>query len=64
MVGREHVCTVLDLDFNVVKTHRYSMTGWGLTHDSKRLILSDGSDKLFFLDAESFQVPGHQRYRS
>lgn len=32
----------------------YNTEGWGLTHDDKYLIMSDGSDKLFFLDPETF----------
>jgi glutamine cyclotransferase len=30
--------------------------GWGLTHDGSSLILSDGSDTLYFLDPDSFAV--------
>lgn len=30
--------------------------GWGITHDSKQLILSDGSEKLYFVDTTNFQV--------
>lgn len=32
--------------------------GWGLTHDSRRLILSDGSSTLYFLDPETFREEG------
>jgi glutaminyl-peptide cyclotransferase len=39
----------------------YPTEGWGLTHDGQRLILSDGSATLYFLDPETFaplgQVP-------
>jgi glutamine cyclotransferase len=37
----------------------YSTEGWGITHDSEKLIMSDGSDKLFFLDPDTFQKTGH-----
>ncbi|WP_276486113.1 glutaminyl-peptide cyclotransferase [Paraflavitalea pollutisoli] len=30
--------------------------GWGLTHDSASLIMSDGSSNLYFLDPETLQV--------
>jgi glutaminyl-peptide cyclotransferase len=30
--------------------------GWGITHDSKNLILSDGTDKIHFLDTASLKV--------
>ena len=33
----------------------YSTEGWGLTYDGKRLIMSDGSSNLYFLDPETFQ---------
>ncbi len=42
--------------FNPVSTFRYTGEGWGLTHDGKHLILSDGSATLRFLDPKSFQV--------
>jgi len=34
------------------KTYSYPREGWGLTTDGKRLVASDGSSKLFFMDAE------------
>jgi glutamine cyclotransferase len=37
------------------RTFTYSGEGWGLTHDGKRLILSDGSATLRFLDPETFR---------
>lgn len=30
--------------------------GWGLTHDSSSLIMSDGSSNLYYLDPESLQI--------
>ncbi|EDZ66683.1 glutamine cyclotransferase superfamily [Nitrosococcus oceani AFC27] len=33
----------------------YSTEGWGLTHDDRHLIMSNGSSTLSFLDAETFQ---------
>jgi glutamine cyclotransferase len=36
--------------FDLQKTFMYSGEGWGLTHDDKRLILSDGTSRLRFLD--------------
>jgi glutaminyl-peptide cyclotransferase len=43
-------------DFSLIRRFTYSTEGWGLTHDGEQLIMSDGSDRLFFLDPESFQV--------
>ncbi len=36
----------------------YSGEGWGLTHDSKQLIMSDGTPSLRFLDPATFQETG------
>ncbi len=36
----------------------YRTEGWGLTSDGKRLIMSDGSETLYFLDPETFAVQG------
>jgi glutamine cyclotransferase len=33
----------------------YSTEGWGLTYDGNRLIMSDGSSNLFFLDPDTIQ---------
>ncbi|MFZ6013946.1 MAG: glutaminyl-peptide cyclotransferase [Bacteroidota bacterium] len=33
----------------------YATEGWGLTHDNKNLIMSDGSEKLTFLDTTSLK---------
>jgi glutaminyl-peptide cyclotransferase len=37
---------------------RYRGEGWGLTHDGRRLILSDGTDRLRFFDPQSRQETG------
>lgn len=41
-------------DFSFVKSFEYPRQGWGLTHDSRYLIASDGSATLYFLDPETF----------
>jgi glutamine cyclotransferase len=43
-------------DFSTAKTFSYETEGWGLTHDGKQLIMSDGSDKLFFRDSVTLEV--------
>jgi glutamine cyclotransferase len=42
--------------FAVRKRFRYAGQGWGLTHDGRHLIMSDGSSTLRFLDPETFRV--------
>jgi glutamine cyclotransferase len=39
----------------VLDTFEITTEGWGLTHDGTRLILSDGTSTLHFLDPETFQ---------
>jgi len=34
----------------------YDTQGWGITHDGTRLIMSDGTPNLYFMDPESFEV--------
>ena len=50
---------VYDLDtFKQLEEFTYPTEGWGLTHDGERLIMSDGSAKLYFLDPVSFERIG------
>lgn len=42
----------------LLQTFRYPGEGWGLTHDGKRLILSDGTATLRFLDPKTLQETG------
>jgi len=47
---------VFDLDFNELAQFPYKTEGWGLTHDQENLIMSDGSDNLYFLSPEDFKI--------
>jgi glutaminyl-peptide cyclotransferase len=38
------------------KTFKLPSEGWGLTTDGQHLIMSNGSEKLYFLDSESFTI--------
>ena len=38
------------------KTFRYSGEGWGLSHNDKELIMSDGTDTIRFIDPTTFNV--------
>ncbi len=42
--------------FKLIREHTYTGEGWGLTNDGKRLILSDGSAQLRFIDPQTFAV--------
>lgn len=45
-------------DFALLDQFNYQTEGWGLAHDGERLIMSDGTNKLYFLDLSSLQVTG------
>ncbi|WP_083422083.1 glutaminyl-peptide cyclotransferase [Arsenicibacter rosenii] len=43
------VCFQYTMDFTPVTSFNYHTQGWGLTHKDTTLIMSDGSNKLYFL---------------
>ncbi len=45
---------VYDRDFNKLQTFQYPTEGWGITNYSDKLIMSDGSEKLYVIDPDSF----------
>lgn len=50
---------VWDLEtFKQVGSFTYTGEGWGLTFDGEKLIMSDGSEELRFLDPETFKETG------
>jgi len=54
---RERTGWVYDLDeFSLQDQFSYATEGWGLTQDGERLIMSDGSAYLYFLDPETFTI--------
>lgn len=46
------VCFRYDMNFKLNKTFTYYTQGWGMTHDNKTLIMSDGSSKIYFYNTE------------
>ena len=44
--------------FELLQEFSYPTEGWGITHDGKRLIMSDGTSILHFLDPETFEEIG------
>ena len=66
LTWQTNVGFVYDLTtFKPVRTFAYSGEGWGLTHDGKRLIMSDGesSGELRFVDPSSFKELGRLTVR-
>jgi glutaminyl-peptide cyclotransferase len=45
-------------DFKKIREHSYTGEGWGLCYDGHRLVMTDGSDRLFFRDPETFALSG------
>jgi glutamine cyclotransferase len=51
-----HLGLVYDrFSFRLLRTFSYAEEGWGLTHDGKSLILSDGTPTLRFIDPATFK---------
>ena len=56
LTWRSHVGFVYDKDtFELQKRFSYPTEGWGITHDEKHLIMSDGTSTLRLLDPKTFQ---------
>ncbi|RCW47713.1 MULTISPECIES: glutaminyl-peptide cyclotransferase [unclassified Halanaerobium] len=47
---------VYDLNFNLLKEFSYKGEGWGLTNDSQHLIMSNGSNKIYYRNPDNFSV--------
>ncbi|HMT20510.1 MAG TPA: glutaminyl-peptide cyclotransferase [Promineifilum sp.] len=45
--------------FELLQTFAYPTEGWGITHDGRRLIVSDGTSTLYFRDPDTLQETGH-----
>lgn len=45
--------------FKLLSTLKYTTQGWGITADDKKLIMSDGTQTVHFLDPEYFNEIGH-----
>jgi glutamine cyclotransferase len=59
LTWRSRVGFVYDREsFALLRQFNYSTEGWGLTHDGRQLIMSDGSPTLFFLDPDTFAATG------
>jgi glutamine cyclotransferase len=64
LTWHSHVGFVYDKDsFELLRTFNYPTEGWGITHDGQRLIMSDGTSTLYFLDPETFEQTGQIEVR-
>ncbi|MGD8682399.1 MAG: glutaminyl-peptide cyclotransferase [Chloroflexota bacterium] len=56
---REGLARRFDADtFELLERHRYEGQGWGLCYDGERLVMSNGSARLTFRDADTFEPLG------
>ena len=56
MTWREHRVFVFDQNMRKLPELTNPREGWGLTHDDKELIASDGSSRLYFLSPRDFST--------
>jgi len=57
LTWRSRVLHVYDRKtFRLLATHPYPREGWGLACDGRRLVASDGTDRLYFLDPRTFRT--------
>ncbi len=60
LTWQSNIGFVYDRDsFELLQEFSYSTEGWGITHDGTRLIMSDGTSILHFLDPQTFEEIGH-----
>ena len=58
LTWQNHIVYIYDVN-NIEKpvgTFSWPYEGWGLTHDSSSLIISDGSANIYFVDPETFKI--------
>lgn len=45
-------------NFKLLGEFHYKTEGWGITHDGRKLIMSDGTANLYFMNPETFEMTG------
>ncbi len=59
LTWQEHIAFIYDVNsLNLLGNFTYLTEGWGLTYDGSHLIMSDGSNKLYFLNSTTHQGIG------
>lgn len=57
LTWKEHTVLVYSSkDFHLIKKLNWSNEGWGITNDGNNIIISDGSDKLYFVRPVDFKL--------
>jgi glutamine cyclotransferase len=59
LTWRSHIGFVYERDsFKLIRIFQYPTEGWGITYDGKQLIMSDGTEHLYFLNPETYEISG------
>jgi glutamine cyclotransferase len=59
LTWKSNIGFVYDKDsFELLEEFNYSTEGWGITNNGTRLIMSDGTSTLYFLDPQTFEESG------
>lgn len=56
LTWESEVCFVYNLNFKLLDQFNYQREGWGLTNNDDHLIMSDGTDKLYFINPDDFTI--------
>ena len=56
LTWKEKTAFVYDLNFNLINKFNYQGEGWGLSNDGEFLIMSDGSEYLYYRNPETFEL--------
>jgi glutamine cyclotransferase len=56
LTWKNQVCFVYNKDLEVIGEHQYQSQGWGLATFNDQLVMSDGSEKLQFINPKDFTV--------
>lgn len=57
LTWQDHVVLVYTLkDMKLIKKFNWANEGWGITHDNTNLIISDGTDKLYYVRPSDFKL--------
>lgn len=53
---QENTAFVYDLNFRLLASYNYQGEGWGLANDGQNLIMSNGSQFIYFRNPENFEI--------
>ena len=57
LTWRENIAFIVDLDtFEIISNYSYQGEGWGICYDGTHLVMSDGSNELYFRDPSTFEI--------